>query len=89
MTPTGRVPIEGVALYCELCGADTHSWAYTDSAGLYRFTGVWFDGRPTPVYIQKDGYAVPASTPPNPSGSGYREVMVNGNTRFDVELVRQ
>ena len=93
MTPTGRVPIEGVTLYCELCGADTHTWAYTDSTGVYRFTGVWVDGRPTSVHIGKDGYrdpaGVPRPTPPNPSGAGWREVMVSGNTRFDVELVRQ
>ena len=57
MTPTGRVPIEGVTLYCELCGADTHTWAYTDSTGVYRFTGVWVDGRPTSVHIGKDGYS--------------------------------
>ena len=62
MTPTGRVPIEGVTLYCELCGADTHTWAYTDSTGFYRFTGVWVDGRATSVHIGKDGYADPAGS---------------------------
>ena len=25
VTPTGKTPIEGVAVYCELCGAETHS----------------------------------------------------------------
>ena len=93
MTPTGRVPIEGAVLYRELCSAETHAWVYTDSTGLYRFTGVWFDGRPMSVHIGKDGFAdpagVPRPTPPNPSGAGWREVMVSGNTRFDVELVRQ
>ena len=93
VTATGRAPIEGVTLYCELCGAETHTWAYTDATGFYRFTGVWVDGRPTPVHVRKDGYAdpvgVPGSTPPNPSGAGWREVMVNGDTRFDIELVRQ
>jgi hypothetical protein len=93
MTPVGRVPIEGVTLYCELCGADTHTWAYTDSTGVYRFTGVWVDGTPTSVHIGKDGYedpaGVPRPTPPNPSRAGWREVMVSGDTRFDVQLVRQ
>ena len=93
VTATGRVPIEGVALYCELCGAGTHTWAYTDSYGFYRFIGVWVDGRPTSVHIRKDGFAdppgVPGSLPPNPSGAGWREVMVNGDTRLDIELARQ
>jgi hypothetical protein len=93
MTPTGRVPLEHVTLYCELCGADTHSWASTDSTGFYRFSGVWVDYRPMPVHVHKDGYAdpagVPRSTPPNPSGPGWREVLVTGDTRFDVELVRR
>ena len=38
------MPIEGVAVYCELCGEDTHSWSFTDSSGAYSFTGVWTHG---------------------------------------------
>jgi hypothetical protein len=89
--------IEGVAVYCEQCGESTHNYAYTGSAGNYRFPpGVWTEGRPTfpvRIWIGKDGYKDPAGlpkpTPPNPSGSGWREVVINGDTRFDVELVRQ
>ena len=29
------------------------------------------------------------TTPPNPSGPGWREVVIDGDTRFDMELVRR
>src|SRR5262245_15910764 len=37
VTTSGQSPIEGVSVYCELCGAATHSWATTDSNGVYSF----------------------------------------------------
>jgi hypothetical protein len=65
--------------------------------GSRRFPpGVWTEGRPTfPVrlLLRKTGYKDPAGLPPmtpgNPSGLGWREVVINGDTRFDAELVRQ
>jgi hypothetical protein len=92
-TPNGRAPIAQVEVYCEPCGVETHTFATTDSDGSYRFTGVWTDGFPTRISITKAGYAdppgLPKPTPPNPSGAGWREVAVNGDTRFDVELIRR
>ena len=91
-TSTGRVPIEGVRVYCEPCGAETHSDASTDANGFYSFTGVWVESLPTRIWIGKDGYGDPAGlpkpTPPNPGGPGWREVRIDGDTRFDVQLVR-
>lgn len=94
LTANGRTPIEGVAVYCELCGESTHSWAFTDANGFYSFTGVWNAGMfPTSLGVEKTGYVDPpgrqAVTPPNPAGSGWREVMVIGHTRFDMELVKR
>ena len=92
-TPTGRVPIEDVEVYCEPCGPETHSGAFTDANGFYSFTGVLVTSGPTPIWIGKDGYADPAGlprpTPPNPTGPGWREVTIDGNTRFDAQLVKQ
>jgi hypothetical protein len=94
-TVNGREPVEAVEVYCEPCGAETHTWAETDSNGFYSFNGFWGDGTqfPTPIWVLKEGYADPAglpqTTPPNPSGPGWREVVVNGDTRFDIELVRK
>jgi hypothetical protein len=57
--------------------------------------GFWTEGRPSfpaRIWVGKDGYqdpkGLPKTTPPNPSGLGWREIIVNGDTRFDLELVR-
>ena len=87
-TAAGRSPIEGVGVYCELCGTDTHSWASTDSDGFYSFTGIWNAGvGPTPLYVEKAEYVDPPG-PPSP-GPGWRSVTITADTRFDIELVRR
>ena len=93
VTPAGVIPIEGVAVYCEPCGVETHTWVYTDSNGFYSFFGVWLDGVPTRLNVGKNGFVDPPGLPqttwPNPSGPGWREVKITGDTRFDIELVRR
>jgi hypothetical protein len=90
VTTTGETPIEGVAVYCELCGEETHSWSVTDAKGIYRFTGVWTTpGVRIPVWFSKEQYTDPPGTPLFSYESGYRHVLVAGDTRFDVELVRR
>ena len=90
VTTTGERPIEGVAVYCELCGEATHSWAFTDRTGFYSFTGVWTTpGARTPVWFSKEGYVDPPGVPRLVGESGYRQVLVDGDTRFDVQLVRR
>lgn len=95
-TPTGRSPIDGVRVYCEPCGAESHTWTSTNADGVYSFTGVWTSSSrflPTSIFVKKDGYAdppgLPIPTAPNPTEPGYREVAVNGDTQFDIRLVRQ
>jgi hypothetical protein len=96
-SPRQIVGIEGVSVYCEPCGESTHNFADTDSKGHYVFPrGVWTEGRPSfpvRIFVKKDGYqdppGLPKTTPPNPSGPGWREVVINGDTRFDMELVRR
>jgi hypothetical protein len=96
-SPGQRRGIEGVSVYCEPCGESTHNFAYTDAKGEYVFPrGVWNEGRtgfPTRIRVSKDGYedpsGLPKTTPPNPSGAGWREVVINGDTRFDMELFRR
>jgi hypothetical protein len=92
LTPSGRAPIEGVTLHCGACGAETHAWAHTDSKGFYEFIGVWPDGFPTTViWVDKDGFGDPPGlpTPGLPHPPGWRAVTINGDTRFDIELVRR
>jgi hypothetical protein len=94
-TPNGRAGIADVDVYCEPCGAETHSSVRTDATGFYTFRGVWTNASnfPTRILFQKEGYEIPAGlpkpTPPNPSLPGWREVVVIGDTTFDVQLVRK
>ena len=82
-----RVPIEGVDVYCEPCGESTHNWATTDSKGFYTFTGIW--GTSFPIRAGKKGYEDPPGARSASNGAGWRDVVINGDTQFDVQLVKK
>ncbi len=99
LTPTGRTPIAAAVVYCELCGEETHTFATADGNGFYQFSGdlakgggVWVvPGVATPIavgYYNKD-YEDPPGLPAMGHGPGWREVLIDGDTRFDIELVRR
>ena len=75
-TPTGHTPVEDVDVYCDACGEFGHTRVYTDTNGFYTFSGVY--AGITQLLVRKDGYNVVGPTVPT----------VNGDTRFDIELVR-
>ena len=86
----GEAPIEGVRVYCEPCTEETHASAYTDKNGFYSFTGVW--GTTFSIWVTKDGYGDPPGSKPNtgfPQGPGWRDVTINGDTRFSIQLARK
>jgi hypothetical protein len=91
LTPTGRKPIARALVYCELCGKETHTFATADDEGFYQFSGdlatgggVWLTpGVPTPIIV---GFYNPDFEDPP---GGWRNVLINGDTRFDIELVRR
>jgi hypothetical protein len=99
LTATGRTPIAGAVVYCELCGTETHTFAYADDNGFYHFSGdlargggVWVTpGVPIPILVgpyNKD-YEDPPGLPAVGNGPGWRAVLIDGDTRFDIELVRR
>ena len=99
VTAEGRVPIPGIRVYCEPCGTETHTFAVADSKGFYIFPadlssggGIWLSGRFTPVFIENRGYKDPDGFSGFydvcPKGFSCREVFIQGDTHFDVELVR-
>jgi hypothetical protein len=99
LTPTGRAPIARAIVYCEPCGAGTHTFATADDNGVYHFPGdvsagggVWIAaGVPTPLavgYYNKD-YEDPPGMPLTPRGPGWRQVLIDADTTFDIELVRR
>ena len=104
VTESGPVGIPGAYVYCEACGLMTHTWATADSKGFYNFSGdlakgggVWLSpGFLTAISVQHIGYQDPSGLPPLrgplfhiPTGPGWREVLIDGDTRFDIQLVRQ
>jgi len=88
LTPAGRRPIAAASVYCELCGEQTHTWATADDNGFYHFSGdlasgggVWLARCPTacPTILQvgHEGFE-----------GRWTEVLIDGDTTFDIELVR-
>ena len=98
LTPTERMPLARAIVYCEKCGEGTHTFATADDNGLYHFSGdlpsgggVWVaPGVPTILAVDynKD-YEDPPGLPRMGYGPGWREVLIDGDTRFDIELVRR
>ena len=96
-TPGGRVGIAGAAVYCEVCGVETHSWAFADANGVYRFSadittggGVWLrPGTFTAVGVEREGYQDPPGVPLMFNSTGWRQVVITGDTEFDIQLARR
>jgi hypothetical protein len=95
LTPTGAKPIARALVYCELCGKETHTFATADDDGFYHFSGdlatgggVWVvPGVPTPIAV--GFYNLDFNDPPGQLRPGWREVLITGDTRLDIELVRR
>ena len=92
LTADGLLPIEGVELYCDACGEFGHTWVTTDASGAYDFGGggIWlYPGSPrTTILVHKDGYDDPGGSP-GPLQWSQRYVTINGDTRFNFQLVRR
>ena len=57
----------------------------TSAAILDAGGGIWLAGPTTDIWVAKEGYGDPPSFP----GEGWRSVTIDGNTRYDIELVRK
>jgi hypothetical protein len=99
LSVTGRRPIPGALVYCEPCGEATHTFATADGNGFYHFSGdlargggVWVvAGVPTPISVgpYNEDFTDPPGLPALRQGPGWREVLIDGDTVFDIELVRR
>jgi hypothetical protein len=98
-TAAGRVPIADAEVYCDACGESGHTALRTDANGYYSFNGdlasgggIWMATPSTTLFFGKEGYDDPpglSPTPGLPAGRGWRSVPINGDTRFDVQLIRK
>jgi hypothetical protein len=88
VTPAGRIPVEGVEVYCDSCGSpDGHTFVHTDAEGFYSLA--WTQNGIRPLLVRKAGYAVRNPTRTFPDGTGGTDPLVNGDTKYDFELVRR
>lgn len=81
-TPSGRAAVEGVEVYCIMC----HSASDSDDQGRYRFAlanGVH------QFYVTKAGYALVNRAGTHGQGLEFIYVTVDGDTHFDIEVVRR
>ena len=87
-TPTGTAPIEGVAVYCDGCGSPVgHTYAYTDAQGFYSLSYTY--SGTNPIMVMKAGYGDQPGQAGGPNQWVWRYPMVNGDTKFDIELVKR
>ena len=92
MTESGRMPVENVEVYCDSCGPQGHTFSHTGSDGQYDLPTA--PAGKNLLLVAKQGYALarPDWTNPNPTPLGWLgglNASVDGNTRFDIELVRR
>ena len=87
IVPEGRRPVHNVDVYCDGCGSEQgHTSVHTDVDGLYSF-GWTYDGV-NRLLISKEGYRV--VNPTATSGAlEFKDAMVSGDTRFDIEMARR
>jgi hypothetical protein len=86
-----RVPVAGVDVYCDACGPPLgHTLTRTDSNGVYELMGA--PAGTTRVLLSKSGFRLPQPAWTGPGGIGWMggvDVRVNGDTRFDIEIIRE
>ena len=94
VTASGVVPMEGVWVQAMTCDPNNRSGCggngaivggTTNAQGAYIFEGV-YPGAAS-VWVEKTGFQLPEGV--KADGEGAQTVMVNGDTRFDVRLVRR
>jgi hypothetical protein len=87
LTAAGKVPAEGVQLYCDSCGSpDGHTFTASDANGLYTF--VWAVNGVHRLLVWKDGYDVIDAQDWLADGTAVKNATVDGDTRFDIQIVR-
>jgi len=88
ITDAGRVPLEGVELYCDSCGSpDGHTFVHTNADGFYRLE--WTANGVHSLFVSKAGYQIFDPTGTRVDAIGRIDAPVRGDTAFDVQLVRR
>ena len=86
-TPNGPTPLAGATVEVSLCyrsNPNVLETVQTDAAGNYRVSGVC--AGTGYIWAYKTGYTTQVV---QPCDGGCFQLVINADTRFDVELVRQ
>lgn len=88
ITPSGRVVVEDVHLYCDSCGSPVgHTFTSSDAEGHYSFA--WSMNGVHQIQVWKDGYALMRPDGTYGKLTEYVNAKVNGDTQVDIEVVRR
>ena len=76
-------------MYCDVCGPVGHTGMYTADDGAYRLEGA--PAGSILLLLARAGYKLPRPDLilPNSSYMGGMNAAVNGDSRFDIEIVPQ
>lgn len=75
-------------IYCDSCGSPSgHTFVYTDADGFYSLA--WAKNGPHPLLVRKAGYTLFDPTGTSRDGFGRVTATVLGDTRFDIQIVKQ
>ena len=75
-------------MYCDSCGSPFgHTFVYSDARGFYSLS--WASNGVHPLLVRKAGFDVHEPDRTLPDGTGIKNAVVNGDTRFDILLVRR
>jgi len=104
MTAIGLIPIEGVLVeeysceevsplppfFSSTCPVVIYQVTTTDKQGRYSFSGL-YSGKGNTIGVSKEGFEDPFGISNGPEGPGANNqaVTIDGNTRFDIQLVRR
>lgn len=103
LTSAGRVPVERVrvdasSMPCDergtgcagfgIGGIGLFQTATTDKSGFYSISGL-YPGKYNIIWASKDGYADPFPPQYPDNSEGGQAITINGDSRFDIQLVRR
>ena len=90
LTPSGKVPVEDVQLYCDSCGSPIgHTFTATDAEGRYHFD--WSIAGTHVLLVSKAGYRLVYPDDDDGPDVDYEfvQVAVSGDTNVDIEVLRR
>lgn len=85
----GRSPIGSPPFFPGTCPVNIYQTTTTDKRGFYSFSGLYL-GTKNVIGVSKVGFEDPSGSSESPEATeGGQAVTIDGDTRFDIQLVRR